>query len=156
MVPNMARAPLSDLRVRQAMAHAIDRQYLVDKVQFGQARVATGPISSLLAWAYNSNVTRYERDLTRANQLLDEAGYKRASEGTRFHLKMLLYSGWAKTAEALRDQLREAVIALDLQLLEFSAMVEQTYIKKDFDLSFSSFENGPDPDIGVKRSVISS
>src|SRR5262249_30089141 len=38
----------------------------------------------------------------------------------------------------------------------FSALVEQTYIKKDFDLSFSSFENGPDPDIGVKRTVISS
>ncbi|HMB28643.1 MAG TPA: ABC transporter substrate-binding protein [Blastocatellia bacterium] len=156
MVPNITRAPLSDLRVRQAVAHAIDRQYLVDKVQFGQARVATGPVSSLLAWAYNPNVTKYERDLARANQLLDEAGYKRGADGVRFHLKTLCSSGWVKTSEALRDQLREAGIALDLQLLEFSAMVEQTYIKKDFDLSFSSFENGPDPDIGVKRTVISS
>ncbi len=156
MVPNLTRAPLSDLRVRQAVAHAIDRQYLVDKVQFGQARAATGPVSSLLAWAYNPNVTKYERDIARANQLLDEAGYKRGADSVRFHLKMLCSSGWTKTAEALRDQLREAGVALDLQLMEFSAMVEQTYIKKDFDLSFSSFENGPDPDIGVKRTVISS
>ena len=156
MVPNLTRAPLSELRVRQAVAHALDRQYLVDKVQFGQASAATGPISSLLAWAYNPNVTKYERDIALANRLLDEAGYKRGADGTRFHLKMLCASGWTKTAEALRDQLREAGIALDLQLLEFSAMVEQTYIKKDFDLSFSSFENGPDPDIGVKRTVISS
>jgi len=159
MVPNLTRAPLSDLRVRQAIAHAIDRQFIVDKIHFGQARVATGPVSSLLAWAYNPNVTKYERDIARANQLLDEAGYKRgpnSEDGARFHLKTLCASGWTKTAEALRDQLREAGIALDLQLLEFSAMVEQTYIKKDFDLSFSSFENGPDPDIGVKRTVISS
>jgi len=156
MVPNLTRPPLSDLRVRQAIAHAIDRQFIVDKIHFGQARVATGPVSSLLAWAYNPNVTKYERDIVRANQLLDEAGYKRGADGTRFHLKTLCASGWTKTAEALRDQLREAGIALDLQLLEFSAMVEQTYIKKDFDLSFSSFENGPDPDIGVKRTVISS
>lgn len=159
MIPNLTRAPLSDLKVRQAIAHAIDRQFIVDKINFGQARAATGPISSLLAWAYNSNVAKYERDITLANRLLDEAGYQRGPNnegGTRFHLKMLLSSGWSKTAEALRDQLREAGVALDLQLLEFSAMVEQTYIKKDFDLSFSSFENGPDPDIGVKRTVISS
>ncbi len=156
MVPNLTRAPLSDLRVRQAIAHAIDRQFIVDKIQFGQARAATGPVSSLLAWAYNPNVTKYDRDIARANRLLDEAGYKRGADGIRFHLKTLCASGWTKTAEALRDQLREAGIALDLQLMEFSAMVEQTYIKKDFDLSFSSFENGPDPDIGVKRTVISS
>jgi peptide/nickel transport system substrate-binding protein len=156
MVPNLTRGPLADLRVRQAIAHAMDRQFIVDKVNFGQARAATGPVSSLLAWAYNPNVTRYERDLARANQLLEEAGYKRGAEGVRFHLKTLCSSGWVKTAEALRDQLREAGIALDLHLLEFSAMVEQTYIKKDFDLSFSSFENGPDPDIGVKRTVLSS
>ncbi|HEX4951143.1 MAG TPA: ABC transporter substrate-binding protein [Blastocatellia bacterium] len=156
MVPNLTRAPLNDLRVRQAIAYAMDRQFLVDKVQFGQAKVATGPISSLLAWAYNPNVTKYSRDLTRANQLLDEAGYKRNADGTRLRLKMLVASGWTKTAEALRDQLRDAGIALDLQMLEFSALVEQTYIKKDFDLSFSSFENGPDPDIGVKRTVLSS
>jgi peptide/nickel transport system substrate-binding protein len=156
MIPNRARAPLSDLRVRQAVAHAIDRQFLVDKVNFGQARAATGPVSSLLAWAYNPHVAKYERDVARANRLLDEAGYKRGAAGTRFRLKTLCSPGWVKTAEALRDQLREAGVALDLQLLEFSAMVEQTYIRKDFDLSFSSFENGPDPDIGVKRTVLSS
>lgn len=72
----------------------------------------------------------------------------------RFHLKTLCAQNWVKVAEALRAQLREVGIALDLQQMEFSAMVEQTHIKKDFDLSFSSFENGPDPDIGVKRTVL--
>ena len=40
--------------------------------------------------------------------------------------------------------------------MEFSAAVDAVYVKKDFDLGFASFENGPDPDIGVKRTVVSS
>lgn len=156
MVPNLTRAPLNDVRVRQAIAHALDKNYLVEKITFNQAVVATGPISRLLNRAYNPHVTTYARDLRRASQLLDEAGYKRNTDGVRFHLKTLCAQNWVKVAEALRAQLREVGIALDLQQMEFSAMVEQTYIKKDFDLSFSSFENGPDPDIGVKRTVLSS
>ncbi len=156
LIPNLTRAPLSDLRVRRAIAHAIDKNFLVDKLQFGMGVIATGPISHLLAWAYNPDVVKYERDLTLANRLLDEAGQKRDPSGLRFRLKFVHAAGYSKVAEALRDQLREAGIDVELQLLEFSAAVDAVYIKKDFDLGFASFENGPDPDVGVKRTVVSS
>lgn len=155
LVPNLNRAPLSDVRVRRGMAYAIDKDYLVNKVIFGMGVVATGPISQLLGWAYNPNVQKYERDVSLANRFLDEAGHKRDSTGARFHLKTVYAQGYAKIAEALKDQLHEVGIELDMQLVEFSAMVDAIYIKKDFDLGFSSFENGPDPDIGVKRTVVS-
>lgn len=87
LVPNITRAPLSDLRVRRAIAHAIDKQFLVDKLLFGQGVTATGPVSHTLARAYNPNVDKYEDNLALANQLLDEAGHRRTSDGTRFHLK---------------------------------------------------------------------
>jgi peptide/nickel transport system substrate-binding protein len=156
LIPNLTHTPLSDLRVRQAMAHAIDKDYLVDKLLLGLGVTATGPVSHLLGWAYNPNVERYEHNLALANQLLDEAGYKRGADGVRFHLKFVHAASYAKVAEALRDQLREAGIAVDLQQMEFAAAVDAVYVKKDFDLAFASFENGPDPDIGVKRTVISS
>ncbi len=155
LIFNLNRAPLSDVRVRRAMAYAIDKNYLVDKVALGMGIAATGPISTALKWAYNPNVVKYERNLTLANQMLDEAGYKRNADGVRFHLKYVYAVSYAKTIEALRDQLREVGIAVDLEQMEFNAAVERTYIKKDFDLGISSFENGPDPDIGVKRTVIS-
>ncbi|MCA1606433.1 MAG: ABC transporter substrate-binding protein, partial [Acidobacteria bacterium] len=155
-IPNLTRAPLSDLRVRKAIAHAIDKQFLVDKLLFGQGIVATGPVSHMLAWAYNPNVEKYEHKTALANQLLDEAGQRRGSDGIRFHLKFVHAASYAKVAEALRDQLREVGIAVDLQLMEFAAAVDAVYIKKDFDLGFASFENGPDPDVGVKRTVVSS
>lgn len=156
LIPNLTRAPLSDLRVRQAMAHAIDKDYLVDKLLMGMGTPATGPVSHLLGWAYNLNVDRYEHNVALANQLLDEAGYKRGADGMRFHLKFVHAASYAKVAEALRDQLRAAGIAVDLQQMEFAAAVDAVYVKKDFDLGFASFENGPDPDIGVKRTVVSS
>lgn len=155
LVPNLTRAPLSDLKVRQAIAHTIDKDYIVAKIYFGLDVVATGPISRLLGWAYNPNVIHYGRDTARASRLLDEAGYKLAADGSRFHLRLTYAAGSMKVAEALRDQLREVGIVVDLDLIEFSALVDAVYIKKDFDLSFSSFENGPDPDIGVKRTVVS-
>jgi len=156
LIPNLTRQPLSDLRVRRAMAHAIDKNFLVDKVLFGMGMPATGPVSRMLAWAYNPNVEKYETNVELSNQLLDQAGYKRGADGVRFHLRFVHASSYAKVAEALRDQMREVGIELDLQLMEFSAAVDEVYIKKDFDLAFASFENGPDPDIGVKRTVVSS
>ncbi len=156
LIPNLARAPLSNLRVRRAMAHAIDKDFLVDKLLFGMGAHATGPVSRLLGWAYNPNVERYEKNVALANQRLDEAGYARGADGVRFRLKFVHASSYAKVAEAVRDQLGEVGIAVDLKMMEFSAAVDAVYIKKDFDLGFASFENGPDPDIGVKRTVVSS
>ena len=156
LIPNLTRAPLSDPRVRRAMAHAIDKDFLVDKLLFGMGAAATGPVSRLLGWAYNPGVIKYEKNVALANQSLDEAGYKRNSDGMRFRLKFVHAPGYAKVAEAIRDQMREVGIAVDLRLMEFGAAVDAIYVKKDFDLGFASFENGPDPDIGVKRTVVSS
>ncbi len=144
VVLNLNNAPLSDVRVRQAMAYAIDKKYIVAKIAFGKGTVATGPISSLLKWAHNGNVVKYERNLPLAEQMLDDAGYKRDSEGMRFHLKYVYASSYAKVVEALHDQLRDVGIAVDLEQMEFSAAVDRVYIKKDFDLGFASFENGPE------------
>ncbi len=156
LVPNLTNRALVDLPVRQAIAHTIDRNFIVERVLFGEGVPAFSPVSRKLEWAYNPNATKYERDLQLAERLLDEAGYKRQTDGTRFHLQLLYAGGSAKVAEVLREQLGEIGIAVDLQLLEFSAMVEAVYIRKDFDLAFSSFENGADPDIGVKRTLVSS
>ncbi len=156
IVLNLNNKPLSDRRVRRALSHAIDKDYIVEKVRFGKAKVATGPISYKLKWAYNPNVTTYKHDAELASKMLEEAGYKPDAEGVRFHLKAVYAQGYAKIFEVLRDEFKEVGVILDMNQVEFSTMVDQVYIKKDFDVSVSSFENGPDPDIGVKRTLISS
>ncbi len=65
---------LSDVRVRRAIAYAIDRQKLIDVKLGGRAVLATGLIPPI-HWAYNPNVRRYDYDPDRARALLDEAGF---------------------------------------------------------------------------------
>ncbi|MDT7690411.1 MAG: peptide/nickel transport system substrate-binding protein [Acidobacteriota bacterium] len=71
---NATAEPLSDARVRQAIAYAIDRQALVKELLLGQARVANSILPEQ-SWAYSPGQV-YNFDPEKAKQILDEAGYK--------------------------------------------------------------------------------
>lgn len=71
---NTQKPPFDDVRVRRAMAHAINRTTMLDAVYYGTAT----PAKSLLppnSWAYNANLYIPDYDLKAAKQLLQEAGY---------------------------------------------------------------------------------
>jgi peptide/nickel transport system substrate-binding protein len=72
---NQAIEPLDDLVVRQAIAHAIDRQEIVDAFYAGQGEVAKQFMPPEL-FGYADDVTEYEFDPERAKQLLTDAGYE--------------------------------------------------------------------------------
>jgi len=155
LIPNLSRAPFGDLRVRRAIAMALDRQFIVDHVYFGQGRPATGPISHLLAWAYTPDVRQYPHDLAAAARLLDEAGLKRGRGGERFAITFTHASTQQRLAQAVREQLKAVGITVNLETLDFNAGVDRVYVKKKFDLGMASFCNGADPDIGVRRVYVS-
>ena len=71
---NVTAEPLSDARVRQAIAYAIDREAIVKELLLGQARVAHAILPEQ-SWAYSPGQV-YNYDPARAKQILDEAGYK--------------------------------------------------------------------------------
>jgi peptide/nickel transport system substrate-binding protein len=111
---------LKDVRVRQALAYAIDRQPIIHYLLRDFAR----PASSLLppeSWAYNGDVPHYDHDPARARQLLDDAGY-RATNGVRFHLTMKtsIEESTRLMVAVLQQQLREVGIALDIRTFEFA------------------------------------
>ncbi len=118
---NLRDPILRDVRVRQALAHAIDRESIIQYLWRGMAR----PAASVLPpqhWAYNSSTATYPHDPARARQLLDDAGYRPGPDGVRFHLTMKTSSEQSTRllAAAFQQQLREVGIALDIRSFEFA------------------------------------
>lgn len=73
--------PFLDLRVRQAIAHAVDAQAVVDRVMQGQATLATQYVMEKVN-GYNPDLTRLEYNVETAKSLLTEAGYPSGFELT--------------------------------------------------------------------------
>ena len=106
---------LKDVRVRQAVAYAIDRTAIIHYLLRDFAR----PAYSLLppeSWAYNGDVPHYDHNPERARQLLEQAGYP-AVNGVRFHLTMKTSTDESPrlVAAVLQQQLRDVGIALDIR-----------------------------------------
>jgi peptide/nickel transport system substrate-binding protein len=77
---NTSHPPLDDVRVRQAIAFAIDRKSLVDTLTFGSAALADQDLPPFM-WAHQANVSRYPFDPTKAKALLAAAGWVRGPDG---------------------------------------------------------------------------
>jgi len=110
---------LKDVRVRQALAYAIDRRPMLEYLWRGFAQ----PAASILppqSWAYSADVPIYNYDPERARQLLDSAGYPAAS-GIRFHMMMKTSTdeNTRLMVAVLQQQLRQVQIQLDVLTYEF-------------------------------------
>lgn len=155
LVPNLKNPYLRTPRVRQAIYHAIDRQFILERINFGQGRVAQGPIASTLPF-FDPKLPQYSHDVARANQLLDAVGFLKKQDGMRFKLRFTFApSNFGALGDVLKDQLKQVGIDLVLETMDFNAAVDKVYVKKDFDLGVASLCGGSDPDIGVKRLLTS-
>ncbi len=120
---NLRDPILRDVRVRQAIAYAIDRQPLIHSLFRDFAR----PANSILppeSWAYDGAVQSYPHDPARARELLDAAGYPPVN-GIRFHLTMKTSTeeSGRLLAAVLQQQLHEIGIALDIRSFEFATFL---------------------------------
>ena len=137
---NHRRKELADLKVRRAIAHAIDRDFVVQTIFLGYASAATGPVPQSDKQFYTPDVPRYPFDVAKANSLLDEAGYTRDGSGTRFTLKLLPAPYFNETKQ-FGDYLRQALAAVGInaQLVNNDAAAHQkaVYTDHDFDLAIA-------------------
>jgi peptide/nickel transport system substrate-binding protein len=118
---NLRDPILKDVRVRQALAYAIDRGPMLHYL-FGDAGQLAESVLPPQHWAYDPNLPRYPHDPAKANALLDAAGYSRHQDGVRFHLlmKTSTQESTRLLAAVLQQQLRDVGIALDIRSFEFA------------------------------------
>jgi len=117
---NLRDPTLKEVRVRQAIAHALDRRPMIEYLWRGEAEPARSVLPPQ-SWAYNADVPAYDYDPAKARQLLDAAGY-RLSNGVRFHLVMKTSTdeNTRLMVAVMQQQLREVGIVLDIRSFEFA------------------------------------
>jgi ABC-type transport system substrate-binding protein len=124
MVTN--RPPFDDIRVRQALNYAIDRQAIVDTIFAGQATVANGLFPPMLFVSENDKVF-YPYDPDKAKQLLEEAGYT-SDNPLKFLLLTSNASLYQDEAVLVQAQLKEIGVEVEVLPLEKAAL--STYTQK--------------------------
>jgi len=165
---NLRDPILKNVRVRQAIAYALDRQPMIEYLWRGEAQVAKS-ILPPQSWAYNADVQGYNHDPGKANQLLDVAGYP-AVNGVRFHITMKTSTdeNTRLMVAVMQQQLRDVGIALDIRSFEFATFftdvthgVFQIYglrwigANEDPDIFEYAFHSAKFPPNGANRSYYS-
>ena len=151
---NLRRPYLQDVRVRRAIAHAMDKDFLVKNVWFGYAKAGTSPITDKQADFHTDDVPQYPYDLKKAESLLDEAGFKRGADGVRMKLT-LDYSPsgdmYRQTAEYMKQALAQVGIQATVRNQDNPTFLRRVWGQYDFDLNIYSSSNIADPVIGIQR-----
>jgi len=152
---NLKRPLFSDRRVRQAIDYAINRQELVDGVLMGLGKVIATPYKPGTYWVNNKLKPRpFNPD--KARQLLAQAGWHDSDgdgiidrNGKPFHFTILTNNGNRQRADAatiIQQRLKGIGIAVKVQLVEWSAFIENFINKRKFDAVILGWSLSPEPD----------
>lgn len=118
---DLRKPAVSDLRVRQALAHALDRDLINEAVYAGLASNAIGPVVPS-SWGFEPELTTYDYDPERSRQLLAEAGHV---EGLQLTMTSSNQPEHTQIATIMVEQLGEIGVQLEVTSLEFTVFTER-------------------------------
>ncbi|MDO5475570.1 MAG: ABC transporter substrate-binding protein [Eubacteriales bacterium] len=129
---NNAKAPFDDVRVRQALCYAVDRQGVLDMAFDGKGfLIGSNVFPSFTKYFDESLVNYYTKDTQKAKELLAEAGYP---DGFSMTITVPAnYQPHVDTAEVMAEQLKEIGIEATLKPVEWQTWLDETYTGRDFE-----------------------
>ncbi len=152
---NLKHPWFQDKRVRQAIAHAVNKQELIDGVLLGLGREATGPFVPG-TWPYNPDVQKHPFNPDRARSLLAEAGWTDTDgdgvldrDGRPFEFTIHTNMGnplRLKTATIIQWRLEKIGIKIDIRVLEWATFLNEFLDKRRFHAVIMGWGIGLDPD----------
>lgn len=144
---NLTREPLNDIRVRMAIAHAIDRDQIAELVYRDLLPASQTVYLSILTDYLDKTAKLPEYNPELAREILEEAGYTADSRGVRLHLTYTGFraSVWGaqEIGDVMRQQLAEVGIDLTVEFYDFAVFAEKIQKNHDFDITWSGGPAGP-------------
>jgi len=157
---NLRNPDLADVRVRRALAHAIDIPTIIAKVNYGQGTRSCSPVPAF-SWEYDAGARCYPYDLRAAARLLDAAGWKLGADGWRrkngraLDLTLVATAGNItrdQTAELIVTSFRQIGVQLEYRRIQANQLfAHRTGILQTgkYDLGLYSWYWNPEPDFRV-------
>jgi peptide/nickel transport system substrate-binding protein len=138
---NPARKPMDNLKVRQAISCAVNRQEVIDTALAGEGKV-TGPLTMPAFAEDPSTLFCYKQDVAKAKELMQEAGV------SGFTANVIAATGEppyaSAEAQVLQSQLAAIGIKLNIQVMELNVYVDR-WLKADFDMAVALNGGRTDP-----------
>ncbi|WP_036265369.1 peptide-binding protein [Methylobacillus glycogenes] len=150
---NLKRKPFDDIRVRQAINYAINKQEIIDGVLLGLGEPVASPYKPGTRWA-NPNLKPYAYDPAKARALLQEAGYQDRGDGILARngkpLSFTLLTSQNKQREMsavlIQRRLKEVGIEIHIRVLEWATFIGRFIKTSDFDMVVLGWSLALDPD----------
>lgn len=153
---NLLDPKFRDKRIRQAIAHAVDKQEIVNGVLLGLGKVANGPYKPG-SFAHNPEVKNYAFDPVTALRLLNDAGWADTDndgildkDGEPFAFTIMTNQGnkeREKTATLIQHRLREIGIIVNIRIVEWASFLKEFIDKKNFEAIVMGWTIPIDPDL---------
>ncbi len=150
----------TNTQFRQAVAHSIDKDTIINDVQHGQGYPQWSSISPAAGDFHNAKVRRYEYDLDKANEILDGLGWvdtngdgiREDSEGNEIEFSLVTNTGNSvrgNVAALVHQGMLDIGLNVDLTLIEFGDLVSQLTQSYDWESMIIGFTGGSDPHSGI-------
>lgn len=141
--------PLDDLKVRQAISYAIDKDEIINAVVNGDGTRVESFLSPSMPLYYNDEVQGHDTDIEKAKSLLAEAGY---ADGFDLNVKVPSnYQTHVDTAQVIKDQLGKIGVNVNIELVEWAQWLEGVYTNREYEATIIGHSGKLDPQDFLNR-----
>lgn len=155
VAPNHDDERFADVRVKQALLMAIDRQAMIDALLDGFGEVASGPVAPMLGALFSDDVRTYPYDPEAAGALLDEAGWVRGPDGVRtkdgqrldFFMPTGQFGDLVPASLLVQQYWEDIGVRADVQIQEWNAYIQSVVLARDYEVTLAWWSMPPTADV---------
>ncbi len=155
VAPNHRDARFDDVRVKQALLMAIDREAMIDALLAGFGEVATGPVAPMLGALYTDDVRTYPYDPEAAGALLDEAGWTVGPDGVRqkdgerlaFEMPTGQFGDLVPASLLVQQYWSDIGVEADVEVMEWNAYIQEIVVARDYEVTLAWWSMPPTADM---------